>query len=598
MRKPKVRILREQVEQKFLPSVRRPSRYIGGEINQVKKCLDDSEIRAALCFPDIYEIGMSHTGLAIIYHVLNQIEGVAAERVFAPWVDAEKILRDQQIPLFTLESMAAVRDFDIVGFSLTNELCLTNVLNILDLAQISIRSSKRSEDEPLVIAGGQVSNYAEPIADFVDIFLLGEGEEAVVRLIELISEQKKAKATRRQILFEVAKKFGFAYVPSLYAVEYDGEKIKAFRAKLPDIPTSFQNAVVDDLDGATVPLTPIVPFAQAVHERITVEVMRGCPGRCRFCQASFSRRPIRYRSTKRIIEIAKENYLSTGFDTVSLLSLSTADYPELEKLVVQLKEYFEPRHVGISLPSLRAKEQLHLLPKLITSVRKSGLTIAVEAASEKLRKVINKPISNEDLFEGVGAAYKAGFQRVKLYFMVGFPGETQEDIEEIVNLSYKIARLRKQIDNKTANVNIAISWFVPKPHTPFSWLGQKDKEYFELTRKVILEKRRELRARFLQFKFHDIQRSVLESAIGRADRRMADVIETAWRSGAKFDLWDECFNYHLWAEAFQKHRINPDTAAQKCFGKDDILPWEHLGGPNKKYLLDHLNDAMNEAKEI
>ena len=597
MQTKQVRILKDQVERKFLPFVRRPSRYIGGEINQIKKDLANCDIKVALCFPDVYEIGMSHTGFAIIYHVLNQLNGVAAERVFTPWVDAEEIMRNERIPLFTLESKAAVGDFDIVGFSLTNELCYTNMLNMLDLAGIPVRTEQRSESDPLIIAGGQSSNCAEPIAQFVDMFILGEGEEAVVQLVELIRAQKDAGATKRQLLVKAAQSFSFVYVPSLYNFEYDGAKIKSFKTNLPGLAMHFENAVVSDFENPPAPTEPIVPFTKTVHERVTVEIMRGCPGRCRFCQATFCRRPIRYRSIDKIIDIAKRSYEASGFDTVSLLSLSTADYPNLEDLAVRLQGYFEPLHVGVSLPSLRVGEHLQLLPKLVTSVRKSGLTIAVEAANEGLRRIINKPITDADLFAAVEAAYKAGFQKVKLYFMVGLPGETEEDIEQIVDLSFQIARLRKRIDNKTAKVNVTISWLVPKPHTPFQWLGQKDRAYFEHAKSIILQRKRELNANFLQFKFHNIERSVLEAAMARADRRIADVIETAWRLGAKFDLWDECFDYDIWLRAFEKQGVNPETAAQKSFPAEEILPWDHLGGPAKDYLLKHFNPAMESAQQ-
>jgi radical SAM family uncharacterized protein len=592
MQPKEVRILKEDVAQRFLPFVRRPSRYIGGEINQSEKDLAACDIKVALCFPDIYEIGMSHTGFGIIYHVLNQIDGVACERVFAPWTDAEEIIRNKDIPLFTLESKAAVADFDIVGFSLTNELCYTNLLNMLDLAGIPVRANERTEDCPLVIVGGQASNCAEPIAEFVDMFMLGEAEEAAVKLVELFREQKKAGATKKDLLAAVAANFSFAYVPSLYSFEYDGQKIGSFKAEVPGLPLHFENAVVEDFENAPVPSAPIVPFAQTVHERITVEIMRGCPGRCRFCQASFCRRPIRYRSVDKIIEIAKRNYHATGFDTVGLLSLSSADYPNLEELVPGLQEYFEPLHVGVSLPSLRVQTQLKLLPKLVTSVRKGGLTIAVEAANEKLRRIINKPITNADLFAAIESAYRAGFQKVKLYFMVGLPGETEADIEQIVDLSFEIARLRKNVDKKTANVNVAISWLVPKPHTPFQWFPQKEITYFQQAKTLILQRKRQLNARFLRFKFHHIERSILESAMARADRRMADIIETAWRLGAKFDLWDECFDYDIWKKAFSEHNMNLEAVAQKGFAPNQILPWDHLTSQKKDYLLKHFNEAM------
>ena len=580
MCKKKVEIISEQVEREFLPYVRNPGRYIGGEINQIKKDLTQCELTVALCFPDIYEVGMSHMGLAIIYDCLNKIDGIVAERVFAPWPDAEKVLREKKIHLFSLESRVSLMSFDIVGFSLTNELCYTNVLNMLDLSGIKIRSADRGDDEPLIIAGGGMSNCCEPVADFIDIFLLGEGEESIIQLAELIRAEKKSSTSKNDILCSIADKFDWAYVPAFYA----GQKL--------------QNAVVEDFDNAPVPLAPIVPFVQAIHERVSIEIMRGCPGRCRFCQASFCRRPIRYRSVERIIDIAKTCYHSTGFDTVSLLSLSSADYPNLEELVAGLHAYFHDKYVGLSLPSLHVDKQLKMLPELLTSVRKGGLTIAVEAASERLRQIINKPLKDEDLFAATEAAYRAGWQKLKLYFMVGLPGETEDDVKRVVELSFQLAKLRKKVDGKTGQINIAISWFVPKPHTPFGWLGQKPKSYFERAKGLILKEKAKLRAKFLHFKFHHINRSVLESAIGRGDRHLCDVIEAAWRAGAKFDLWDECFNYELWHRAFEKSGIDVEAAAQKQYEPDETLPWEHLGGPDKQYLLGHLGEATKEVSRI
>jgi radical SAM family uncharacterized protein len=582
--KKEVIILDEQVERQFLPFVRRPSRYIGGEINQIKKDLTNCRLTVALCFPDIYEIAMSYMGLAIIYDILNSLNDVAAERVFTPWLDAEKILRDKNIPLFSLESKAALASFDIVGFSLTNELCYTNVLNMLDLGGINIRSADRSENDPLIIAGGGMANCCEPMADFIDLFVLGEGEEAVVELAVLIKSEKQAGSSKKEILIKAAEKFEWVYIPALHNL-----KLKTQNSKL-------SNAVIKDFENARVPLKPIVPFAQAVHERVSVEIMRGCPGRCRFCQAGFCRRPVRFRSVEKIIESAKACYHATGFDTISLLSLSTADYPNLEELIAKLNEYFRDKHVGLSVPSLRVDRQLKLLPKLVTSVRKSGLTIAVEAASERLREIINKPLKNEDLFAAAEAAYKAGWQRLKLYFIVGLPGETEEDIKNIVALSFQLANLRKKVDGKTGQINVTISWLVPKPHTPFGWLAQKPKAYFEQAKQIILDEKRKLRARMVQFKFHNIERSVLESAIGRGDRRLCNVVEQAWKDGAKFDLWDECFNPAIWQRAFEKFGLDLNVLAEKKFEPDENLPWEHLGGPDKKTLLNHLNEALSKVE--
>ncbi|MGD0785111.1 MAG: TIGR03960 family B12-binding radical SAM protein [Sedimentisphaerales bacterium] len=567
MKNRKITILTDVIEQQFLPFTRTTSRYIGGEFNQIKKNLDTCDLKVALCFPDVYEIGMSHTGIAIIYEALNRLPNVAAERVFLPWLDAQEIMKQKNVHLYTLESKAAVKDFDIIGFSLTNELCYTAVLNTLDLAGIPLRSKDRDENFPLILGGAGMANCCEPVAPFFDMFLLGQAEEAAVELAKFLIENKNS--AKQNILMEAAKKFPFIYVPSLY----EGS------------PPRISDAVIDDLDNSVVPEKPIVPFTQAIHERISVEVMRGCPGRCNFCQASFCRRPLRFRSPQRIFEIAKKAYQATGFDTISLLSLSTADYPYLEETLNLLNEYFEPRRVGISLPSLRVDVQLKLLPKLASSVRKSGLTIAVEAANERLRGIINKPITDENLFAAVAEAYKQGFESIKLYFMVGLPSETEDDIKDIVKLCMNLALLRKKVCNRVAGINAAVSWFVPKAHTPFGWAGQQSEEYFRNAREIIYAEKKRLNARFVNFKFHHVQRSLLESAIGRGDSRLADVIEYAYRSEARFDLWDECFNFEIWQNAFKNFGLDLRQLAARKFESDEILPWEHLGGPDKKYLL-------------
>jgi radical SAM family uncharacterized protein len=587
-----IEILTEPIERSFLPFVRRPARYIGGEVNQVRKDLSQCDVTFALCFPDVYEVGMSNAGLAILYHILNQMANVAAERVFAPWTDAEQILRRERIPLFSLESKAALRRFDVVGFSLSNELCYTNVLNMLDLAGIAVRRTDRTEADPLIIAGGGMANCCEPLAAFIDLFVLGEGEQAIVELVHLLRAARQTGQRRDEVLREIARRFDWAYVPQFYDFEYEGERVVSFRATEPELRTRFENAVVEDFENAPVPTRPIVPFAEAVHERVSVEIMRGCPGRCRFCQASYCRRPIRFRSLEKVLELAQESYRASGFDTVSLLSLSTADYPRLEELVTRLHGYFEDKHVGLSIPSLRVDQQLKLVPRLFTSVRKSGLTIAVEAAAERLRQIIHKPLKDSDLFATVEEAYRAGWQKLKLYFMVGLPGETLDDVKAIVALAWRLATLRRQVDGKTGSINITISWFVPKPHTPLGWLPQSPREYFEQARRLILEEKNRLRAKFLQFKFHAIDQSILEAALGRGDRRSAAIIETAWRRGARFDLWDECFDYGLWQKAFTETGIDLDTTARRRFTSDEVLPWEHLGGPDKRYLLTHHDAAV------
>ena len=577
----------ERVEAEFLPFVRRPARYIGGEVNQIKKDLSACELRIALCFPDVYEVGMSHTGLAIIYDCLNRIDGVAAERCFAPWTDAEKILREKKIPLFSLESRAALKGFDAIGFGLTNELCYTNVLNILDLSGINLRSKDRSEEDPLIIGGGGQANCCEPAAEFFDLFVLGEGEQAVVELAKVLIEEKQKGTGKKDTLKRIAETFDWAYVPQFFHLQDN-----CLMPLLPGLRTQFKSAVVEDFDNAPVPLAPIVPFAQAVQERINVEIMRGCPGRCRFCQASFCRRPVRFRSIEKIVDIAKACYHSTGFDTVSLLSLSSGDYPNLEVLVEKLHNYFGDKHVGLSLPSLRVQQQLKLLPAMVTNVRKGAITIAVEAAGERLRRIINKPLKDDDLFAAVEQVWQAGWGHIKLYFMAGLPGETEDDIRKIVELCANLSNLRKEVDGRVGQINAAVSWFVPKPHTPFAWLGQKPREYFEDAKQLILGEKKRLSARTVQFRFHNIDMSILESAIGRGDRRLSDVIESAFRRGARFDLWDESFDIEKWKAAFAQFGLDLETFAQRQFEQDDFLPWQHLGGPDREYLLSHLADAL------
>lgn len=584
-----IQCVKDVVDRSFLPYVRKPARYIGGEINQIKKDLHRCDVRVALCFPDIYEIGMSYLGLEVLYCVLNGLEGVAAERVFSPWLEAEEVMRAKQIPLFSLESCAAVRSFDLIGFSMTNELCYTTFLNMLDLAGLEIRAADRKEDDPIVVVGGQAAQCGEPIAAFADMLVMGEGEEISVQLVELYRKIKKSGGTKREYLLQCAKDFENVYVPSFYSVAPSGSK--TYLTNSHGLPNHFHSGVIQDFENAGIPEKPILPFMQTVHERVSIEIMRGCPGRCRFCQASFCRRPVRVRSVDRIVEAAEKQYAATGYDTISLLSLSTGDYPHLEALIDRLNAVFSPLHVGLSVPSLKVQKQLQLLPKMMTSVRKGGLTIAVEAASEKLRRVINKPITDEDLFAAVLAAYEAGFLKVKLYFMVGFPGETEEDIVSIADLAERLSGLRKDVDGKWADINAAVSWLVPKPHTPFGRLGQKNREYFEQARRLILDRKREKNMRYVKFKFHEIERSLLESTMGRGDRWLGNVIEWAWRNGARLDLWDEGFDFNRWQNAFAQFGLNLEQEAARGFAADEVLPWSHLGGPDDDYLQRHYHQA-------
>jgi len=592
MTKRTLELIEDRVEAELLPWVRKPARYIGGEVNQIKQDLRTCAWRVALCFPDVYEVAMSHAGIAILYDILNQQEGMAAERVHSPWIDAEARMRECNLPVFSLESKATLRSFDVVGFCLTNELCYSNVLNVLDLGGIPLRAAERSEEDPLIIAGGGMAHCAEPMADFIDAFVLGDGEDAVVELMTFLRQARASGQTRAALWTEAARRFDWLYVPFLMEVTFAGERMTGMVSRVPDLEVRRTTARVLDLENCPVPTRPLVPFVEAIHERVCIEIMRGCPGRCRFCQVSFCKRPIRFRSVDRIVDLAEAAWQATGFDTVTLLSLSSSEYPHLEELITRLQERFEGRHVGLSVPSLRVDRQLHLLPKLLTSVRKAGLTMAVEAASEHLRRVINKPISDEDLFAAVKAAYEAGWQRLKLYFMVGLPGETEEDIRRIVSLCVDLARCRKAIDGRLASLNVAISWFVPKPHTPFGHVGQPSAAYFERAKEILLEEKLEQRARFLRFKFHHTDRCTLETALGRGDRRLGAVIETAWRAGARFDLWDECFEYSRWEQAFLQHGLDVHAMAQHAFPQEGLVPWSHLGGPKASMLAGHYADAM------
>jgi radical SAM family uncharacterized protein len=546
----------------------------------------------------VYEVAMSHTGLAIIYDILNGTEHVVAERVFAPWIDAEQIMRTRQIPLFSLESKASLKSFDIIGFALTNELCYTNVLNMLDLGGLEVRSAQRRPDDPLVIAGGGMANCCEPVADFFDAFILGDGEDAAPAFVQHVRFCYQAGLPKEHTLISAARMFEWLYVPALYQPQYRGGTLVSIQALMEDVPVRRENAVVGDFENALVPTRPIVPFVQAVHERVSIEIMRGCPGRCRFCQVSFCKRPIRSRSIDRIVTLADQCVKTTGFDTVGLLSLSSAEYPDLKALIERLHVTFAHRHVGLSVPSLRVDRQLSLLPTLLVHVRKSGLTMAVEAASERLRRIINKPISDEDLLAAVQEAYRAGWHRIKLYFIVGLPGETQEDIRRIVYLAYQIAELKKMVNGRSVRIHVAISWFVPKPHTPFAWFGQRSRDYFQQARDIILDEKRRLHARDCQFKFHHMDRSIIESSIGRGDRRFAEVIERAWRFGARFDLWDECFDADHWHKAFAAVGVDGLAAGARTFDLDQCLPWDHLGGPDKQQLISHFEKACEEIEVL
>ena len=543
----------------ILPRVAKPARYTGGEYNAVHKDHADVDVKFALAFPDTYEIGMSNLGIRILYHILNRRSDTVAERVFAPWTDMEAEMRDQAIPLFALESGLPVREFDIIGFSLGYELSYTNVLNMLDLAGITVVASERGDSDPLIIAGGCCTVNPEPMADFIDAFVIGEGEDVIHELIDAVkAHRSEGKAALLRSLSQIPG----VYVPSL------GNKVT--------------RRIVLDLDSAEYPDAPVMPFIETVHDRIALEVMRGCSRGCRFCQAGIIYRPVRQRSAGKLSELAETLVANTGYDEISLLSLSTADYRGIEGLVRDLIERFEPQRIGISLPSLRADAACMELASEIQKVRKSGLTLAPEAGTQRLRDVINKNVTEEDLLGAVEAAFRFGWKRVKLYFMIGLPTETDEDIRGIAHLAEEVRRIGKRIGFRPT-VNISVASFVPKPHTPFQWRAQDSIEEIERKQEVL---KRALVGKHAELSWHDARTSNLEAVLARGDRRLGKVILLAWQSGCRFDAWHEEFDYSKWIAAFEQAGLDPAFYANRRRDYEEVLPWDHIDcGESKEFLI-------------
>ena len=581
----------------MLPRVQQPAQYIGGEINQIRKEHRAGDVTVALAFPDTYTIGMSHLGLQILYEALNRVAGIIAERVFCPWLDAAEVMRRESLQLFSWESRRPVRNFDILGITLQHELSYSNVLFLLELAGISFRAADRAEEEPLVMGGGPLADSCEPVADFFDLVILGDGEDALPAVVQAHRELRKSKCKRPELLLELARRFPYVYVPQLYHCVYRADgTVASCSPTVEGVPDCVERALVKDMDAAVFPTAPVVPFTETVHDRIAIEIMRGCPQRCAFCHAGHTRGPVRTRSIETIRDIASKSYCATGHDTISLLSLSTSDYPKLGELVRQLYAEFEGKHVGISLPSLRVDKQLRDVPPRVSGVRREGLTIAVEAARDHMRRAIGKKVTDTELLATMRNAYEAGWKTVKLYFMVGFPGETDTDIDAIADLSAQISRLRQEVSGYPATVNVTVSWLAPKPHTPFAWIPMQSAEYCQEARERLFAARHELRARSVKFKFHNLQRSLLEGVLARGDRRLSQAIEVAYRNGAYFDSWDECFNYQLYLEAFRQTNIDPAFYAHRERGENERLPWEHLAGENKERLYQRLQRILQQLQ--
>ena len=583
--------LSQRIKKDLLPFVMKPGRYIGNELGAIQK--DHSgRLRVALAFPDVYEIGMSYLGLAILYHMINKRTDWVAERVFAPWVDAEEVMRKENLPLFSLESHTPLKEFDVVGFSLTYELNYATVLNMLDLAGIPAYSSQRNEHYPLIIAGGPSTMNPEPMADFFDLFALGDAEEMIGEITETVSQGKKKKNDRNELLHSLSKIPG-VYVPSFYEVKYDAENnFESLTPKLPDIPEKIRVRTIRQLKNEYYPAAPMVPFLETTHDRLTIEIMRGCPKRCRFCAATATYQPKRERSVEDIVRQAEIGIAKSGWDEISLLSLSTTDYSELPELAKSLAREFYSKRVSVSLPSLRPGTFSLELARLLSQVKKSGLTFAPEAGTSRLRSVVGKSLNEEELLNTARLAFSSGWNLIKLYFMIGLPTEREEDLQGIVDLLKKVLRVGKET-GRTKNLNVTISPFTPKAHTPFQWEKQEDEKSLQEKMRFL---KMNLRRGNIKLKLRDPQVSFLEGVFSRGDRRLSSVILSAWKRGAKLDGWTEHFNYELWKEAFSEAGIDPRAYARERDPKDP-LPWDHIDKGIRKEALRKERDRAHALEE-
>lgn len=578
--------MKDQEFERLLLSVQKPGRYSGGEINSVIKDKEKVDVRFAFCFPDTYEIGMSHLGMKILYSQFNSREDIWCERVFAPWPDFEEAMRRNNIPLFALESRDSIKDFDFIGFTLQYEMCYTNVLNMLDLAGLPVRSEDRHELSPLVVAGGPCCCNAEPLADFIDLFFLGEGEEVDLEVIDLYKEFKKKGGSKAEFLRAAAKIEG-VYVPSLYDVSYNEDgTVKAVTPK-DGAPKQVKKRIIKDMNKVFYPDKFVVPFIEIVHDRAVQEIFRGCIRGCRFCQAGFIYRPVREKSADTVNRQAKALCESTGYDEISMSSLSTSDYTELEPLLNKMLCWTEPNEISLALPSLRVDNFSKELLEKINHVRKSGLTFAPEAGTQRLRDVINKNVTEEEIFRTCKTAFEGGYTAVKLYFMLGLPTETDEDLEGIAALGQKIIdlfySLPERPKGKSPSVSISVSTFVPKPFTPFQFEPQIGKEEIERRQRHLKYSNKNRR---VNISWHDSSTSLLEGAFARGDRRIGRVIEAAFKKGCRFDSWNEFFKPELWAEAFSENGLSPEFYAGRKRDYSEVNPWDHLDyGVTKKFLI-------------
>ncbi|WP_127448191.1 TIGR03960 family B12-binding radical SAM protein [Veillonella sp. 3310] len=574
-----------QLDPSWLQHVEKPARYMGGEWNSVAKNHSEVDVTMAFAFPDVYEVSMSHLGIKILYGIVNERPDVAAERVFAPWHDMEAEMRNREIPLFSLETKTPIRDFDLLAFTLQYEMCYTNIINMLDLAGIPFYGKDRDLSFPLLIGGGPCVYNMEPIADFFDVVSIGESEDWINEFIDLYkAEKEKGFPGGKEAFLRKAAQIEGTYIPSLYEPQYtESGDFAGMKVLAEEAPAIVKKRIVEDMEAAFYPTKPVVPYLDIVHDRAVLELFRGCLRGCRFCQAGMLYRPVRERTPERLVQLAKEIIANTGYNEISLMSLSSADYSKLPELVDMLMEEFKDKQVSVSLPSLRIDAFSIDIAKKVQQVRKSGLTFAPEAGSQRMRDVINKGVSEEDLMSACENAFKSGWNTVKLYFMMGLPTETDEDVAGIADLAYKVLDLHREITGKrNGKVTVSCSFFVPKSHSPYQWYGQQDVEEIHRKQKYLKSL---INNRNISYHYHDGYTGYLEAVFARGDRRLAASVVEAWKLGCKFDGWTEFFNYDTWMQAFKNTNIDPEYYARRNRDFSEALPWDHLDDTVSKEFL-------------